>query len=123
MTHRGFSHIGLSTLDLDKTREFYEGVLGLKPVVADTITIEEGGRLRHLFFDVGGDQLVAFLEPQDVPGVPTDYDAGINRRLPWRRSATNSAPRASRSPISSTTNGPSRSTSKIRTACRSNIAA
>jgi catechol 2,3-dioxygenase-like lactoylglutathione lyase family enzyme len=27
MTHRGFSHIGLSTLDLDKTREFYERVL------------------------------------------------------------------------------------------------
>ena len=33
MTHRGFSHIGLSTLDLDKTRAFYEGVLGFKPVV------------------------------------------------------------------------------------------
>ena len=81
MTHRGFSHIGLSTLDLDKTREFYEGVLGFKPVVADTITIEEGGRLRHLFFDVGGGQLVAFLEPQGVPGIPTDYDAGINRGL------------------------------------------
>jgi len=43
MKHRGFSHIGLSTLDLDKTRAFYEGVLGFKPVVADTITIEEGG--------------------------------------------------------------------------------
>ncbi|HEX3521292.1 MAG TPA: VOC family protein [Stellaceae bacterium] len=81
MTHRGFSHIGLSTLDLDKTREFYEGVLGFKPIVADTITIEEGGRLRHLFFDVGGGQLVAFLEPQGVPGIPTDYDAGINRGL------------------------------------------
>ena len=81
MTHRGFSHIGLSTLDLDKTREFYEGVLGFKPVVADTITIEEGGRLRHLFFDVGGDQLIAFLEPQGVPGIPADYDAGINRGL------------------------------------------
>jgi catechol 2,3-dioxygenase-like lactoylglutathione lyase family enzyme len=81
MTHRGFSHIGLSTLDLDKTREFYEAVLGFKPVVADTITIEEGGRLRHLFFDVGGDQLVAFLEPQGVPGIPADYDAGINRGL------------------------------------------
>ena len=35
MTHRGFSHIGLSTLDLDKTREFYEKVLGFKVVVAD----------------------------------------------------------------------------------------
>jgi catechol 2,3-dioxygenase-like lactoylglutathione lyase family enzyme len=34
MTHRGFSHIGLSTLDLDKTREFYESVLGFKPVAS-----------------------------------------------------------------------------------------
>jgi len=74
MTHRGFSHIGLSTLDLDKTRAFYEGVLGFKPVVADTVTIEEGGHLRHMFFDVGGGQLIAFLEP-------AKYDAGINRGL------------------------------------------
>jgi catechol 2,3-dioxygenase-like lactoylglutathione lyase family enzyme len=63
MAHRGFSHIGLSTLDLDKTREFYEGVLGFKPVVADTIKIKEGRHLRHLFFDVGRGQLIAFLEP------------------------------------------------------------
>jgi catechol 2,3-dioxygenase-like lactoylglutathione lyase family enzyme len=35
MRHRGFTHIGLSTLDPDKTREFYEGVLGFKPAVAD----------------------------------------------------------------------------------------
>jgi catechol 2,3-dioxygenase-like lactoylglutathione lyase family enzyme len=27
MKHRGFSHIGLSTHDLDKTCAFYEGVL------------------------------------------------------------------------------------------------
>jgi catechol 2,3-dioxygenase-like lactoylglutathione lyase family enzyme len=81
MSHRGFSHIGLSTLDLDKTRAFYEGVLGFKPVVSDTITIEEGGRLRHLFFDIGRDQLIAFLEPEGVPGIPAHYDAGINHGL------------------------------------------
>jgi catechol 2,3-dioxygenase-like lactoylglutathione lyase family enzyme len=81
MGHRGFSHIGLSTRDLDKTRAFYEGVLGFKPVVADTINVKEGGHLRHIFFDVGHDQLIAFLEPNDVPGVPADYDAGINRGL------------------------------------------
>ena len=81
MSHRGFSHIGLSTLDLDKTRDFYEGVLGFKPVVSDTITIEKGGRLRHLFFDIGRDQLIAFMEPQGVPDIPADYDAGINRGL------------------------------------------
>ena len=74
MTHKGFSHIGLSTLDLDKTRAFYEGVLGFKPVVADTITIEEGGNLRHMFFDVGGGQLIAFLEPNGVPDVPAKYE-------------------------------------------------
>ena len=81
MSHRGFSHIGLSTRDLDKTRAFYEGVLGFKPVVADIINVKEGGHLRHIFFDVGHDQLIAFMEPNDVPGVPADYDAGINRGL------------------------------------------
>src|SRR5271163_920794 len=81
MNHRGISHIGLSTLDLDKTREFYEGVLGFKPVVADTIKVKEGGHLRHLFFDIGRDQLIAFLEPNGVPDVPAKYDAGINRGL------------------------------------------
>jgi catechol 2,3-dioxygenase-like lactoylglutathione lyase family enzyme len=59
----------------------YEGVLGFKPVVADTITIQEGGHLRHMFFDVGGGQLIAFLEPNGVPDVPAKYDAGINRGL------------------------------------------
>jgi hypothetical protein len=28
VTHRGFSHIGLSTLDLDKTRAFYQSAIG-----------------------------------------------------------------------------------------------
>src|SRR5258707_12186539 len=81
MSHKGFSHIGLSTLDLDVTWVFYEGVLGFKPVVADTIKIKEGGHLRHVFFDVGHDQLIAFLEPNGVAGVLADYDAGINRGL------------------------------------------
>ena len=81
MIDRGFSHIGLSTPDLNKTRAFYEGVLGFKPVVADTLRIKEGGRLRHLFFDAGRDQLLAFMEVRGVPGIPEEFDAGINRGL------------------------------------------
>ncbi len=81
MSNKGFSHIGLATPDLDRTRAFYQDVLGFKPVVADTLRIHEGGRLRHLFFDVGRDQLLAFMEARDVPGVPAEYDAGINRGL------------------------------------------
>lgn len=80
-THKGFSHVGLSTLDLDKTRAFYEGVLGFKAVIADTIKIQEGGRIRHVFFDTGRDQLIAFMEPRGIPGVPVEFDAGINRGL------------------------------------------
>ena len=79
MTKKGFSHIGLSTLDLDKTREFYEDILGFKPVRCDTIKIKEGGRIRHIFFDTGRDQLLAFMEAKDIPDVPVEYDAGINR--------------------------------------------
>src|SRR5260221_9814935 len=81
VNHRGFSHIGLSTHDLDKTSAFYEGILGFKPVVADTIKIKEGGRIRHLFFDIGGGQLLAFMESHGVPDVPAEYDVGINRGL------------------------------------------
>jgi hypothetical protein len=36
-------------LALDKTREFYEGVLGVQRAVADTIKIKEGGRPRQNF--------------------------------------------------------------------------
>src|SRR6201997_4105966 len=81
MSHKGFSHIGLSTLDLDRTREFYENVLGFKAVRCDIIKVKEGGRIRHIFFDTGRDQLIAFMEARGVPGVPAEYDAGINRGL------------------------------------------
>ena len=81
MSHKGFSHIGLSTLDLDKTCDFYENVLGFKPVRCDILRIKEGGQIRHVFFHIGRDQLLAFMEAQKVPGIPAEYDAGINRGL------------------------------------------
>jgi catechol 2,3-dioxygenase-like lactoylglutathione lyase family enzyme len=81
MASKGFSHIGLSTLDLDRTRDFYENVLGFKAVRCDVLRVKEGGQIRHIFFDTGRDQLIAFMEARGVPGVPAQYDAGINRGL------------------------------------------
>jgi catechol 2,3-dioxygenase-like lactoylglutathione lyase family enzyme len=81
MTPKGFSHIGLSTLDLDATRDFYENVLKFKAVRCDIIKVTEGGQIRHIFFDTGRDQLLAFMEARGVPGVPARYEAGINRGL------------------------------------------
>ncbi len=81
MSNKGLSHIGLSTLDMDKTRDFYENVLGFKAVRCDIIKIKEGGQVRHVFCDAGQDQLIAFMEPNDVSAIPSDYDAGINNGL------------------------------------------
>ena len=81
MSNKGFSHIGLSTHDLDATRHFYESVLGFKVVRCDTIKIRQGGNIRHMFVDCGRDQLVAFMEPNDIPALPADFDAGINKGL------------------------------------------
>ena len=43
MSNKGFSHIGLSTHDLDATMDFYENILGFKVVRCDTIKIRQGG--------------------------------------------------------------------------------
>ena len=81
MTRRGWSHINLVTPNLDRTREFYTGVLGFEEIRCDTIDFEEGGRIRHAFFDTGQNQLLAFAEPHGLPGVPEEFDAGLNRIL------------------------------------------
>lgn len=81
MSHKGFSHVALTTLDLAKTKRFYEEVLGFKAVVQDQIRVEEGGIIDHVFFDVGRDQLVAFMAPRQVADVPRTYDTGINKGL------------------------------------------
>lgn len=81
MSHKGFSHIGLTTLDLAKTKRFYQEVLGFEAVVYDQIHVEEGGIIDHVFFDVGRDQLLAFLAPRQVADVPGAYDTGINKGL------------------------------------------
>ena len=80
MTHKGWSHVGLSTLDMDKTRAFYENVLGFKAVRCDILTVKEGGHIRHVFFDTGHGQLIAFMEPRGIPGM-REYDPSINRAL------------------------------------------
>jgi len=80
MALKGWSHIGLSTLDMDKTRAFYEGVLGFKAVRCDIIKVKEGGQVRHIFFDTGQKQLLAFMEPSGIPGM-REYDPGINKGL------------------------------------------
>jgi catechol 2,3-dioxygenase-like lactoylglutathione lyase family enzyme len=66
---------------MESTLEFYENVLGFPAVVCELIELEQGGAIRHAFFDAGNGELVAFMESNDVEGVSADFDSGINRGL------------------------------------------
>lgn len=77
----GFSHVGVSTLDMDATIAFYQDVLGFRRVVDEMTHINEGGTLRQCYFDVGGGQYIVFMEPKGVAGIPASYDTGINGAL------------------------------------------
>src|SRR5262245_15572344 len=81
MPLHGVSHIGLSTLDFEATRTFYEDVLGFRLVTIEQIDFEEGGCIRHAFFDCGDGQLLGFMEPRGIKGLPAQYDTGIHPSL------------------------------------------
>ena len=81
MTHKGFSHVGLATTDMEATRRFYEEVLGFRTVRADILKVAEGGEIQHVFLDTGEGQMLSFMAPVVVEGIPGDFDASINRGL------------------------------------------
>jgi len=62
----GFHHVALATRDLEATHRFYTEAMGFelaKVVVAPT---ESGqGWAKHLFYDTGGDGLIAFWDLHD----------------------------------------------------------
>jgi len=80
MQNHGFNHIGLATRDVDRTIAFYRDILGFTVVRYDKIEIEEGGHVRHVFLDCGGNQTISFVGPEGVPGV-ADWKTGINEGL------------------------------------------
>ncbi|WP_305907529.1 VOC family protein [Methylomarinum sp. Ch1-1] len=77
----GFSHVGLSTLDMDATIQFYKNVLGFPLVAEHKTRIKEGGMLRQAYFEVGDQQFIVFMEPKEISGIPAEYDTGINGAL------------------------------------------
>jgi catechol 2,3-dioxygenase-like lactoylglutathione lyase family enzyme len=66
---------------MDATIHFYEKLLGFTRVVESQTRIKSGGTIREVYFDVGEGQFIVFMEPKEVPGIPADYDTGINGAL------------------------------------------
>jgi len=74
-------HVSLATHDMGATRAFYEGTLGFTVVIHETLSIEEGGTVDHIFFDTGEGACLAFMQWRGVDGVSDNFDTGINQGL------------------------------------------
>ena len=81
----GFHHLALATRDLEATHAFYTEAMGfelVKAVVAPTD--HEGGWAKHVFYDTGGNGLMAFwdLHDDEIP----EFDPAISTAQglpPW----------------------------------------
>jgi catechol 2,3-dioxygenase-like lactoylglutathione lyase family enzyme len=83
---RGVHHLALTTEDMKTTTEFYVDVVGMKLVHAMTVPPGVGTgpgnrgnpryeEIRHYFFDMGNDSLLAFFEIPAGEKPATDRDA------------------------------------------------
>lgn len=78
---QGYSHIGMSTHDMDATIAFYTRILGFARVADQVTLIREGGQIRQVYFDLGRDEYLVFMEARDIASIPQDYPTGINSAL------------------------------------------
>jgi catechol 2,3-dioxygenase-like lactoylglutathione lyase family enzyme len=86
MRTRGIHHVGHYTRDFDGTLDFYVGVLGFEVKRADIVSIIEGGRIRHAFLHMGGEEFFAFMAPEEVDGVvmPPEEGPTITHHLAFK---------------------------------------
>lgn len=78
MKRTGVHHLGLATLDLDRTVEFYTKKLGWEVAWADILETSGEGKIKHVFLNTGDGSLVAFMCPEKVPGIPEEWATDIN---------------------------------------------
>lgn len=76
-----FHHIAVATKDLAATHAFYTEAMGFELVKTVVAPTESGkGWARHVFYDTGGGELMAFWELHDETigdGFPTDMNVSL----------------------------------------------
>ena len=65
-----YHHLALATRDMQKTHDFYEGVMGFELVKVEVAPVSTGGWGKHFFYRMDGDdsRFIAFWSLHDVPG-------------------------------------------------------
>ena len=64
----GFHHTAFATRDLQATHAFYTESMGFELAKVVAAPSPEGGWAKHVFYETGKDEFIAFWELHDVPG-------------------------------------------------------
>jgi len=74
-----FHHVALATRDLEATHGFYTGAMGFSLVKVVAAPTPEGGWARHVFYDTGNGEMIAFwdLHVDSLSGFPTDLNKSL----------------------------------------------
>jgi len=72
----GFHHLAIATRDTKANHEFYEKAMGFQLVKVEVNKAGRSGWAKHLFYDTGGNGMIAFWEIHD-PDLPDDWSPAI----------------------------------------------
>jgi catechol 2,3-dioxygenase-like lactoylglutathione lyase family enzyme len=61
----GFHHVAIAARDIQETHRFYSDVMGFELIKAVVAPTPKGGWAKHVFYDTGGDGLIAFWDIHD----------------------------------------------------------
>jgi len=75
----GFHHVALATRDLAATHRFYTEAMGFELVKMVAGPTPEGGWSKHVFYDTGGEGMIAFWDLH-IPG-REDFPTDLNKSL------------------------------------------
>jgi len=71
-----FHHVAVATRDVQGNHRFYTEATGFELVKVVAAKSPEGGWAKHLFYETGGGQLIAFWDLHD-DSLPKDYPTAI----------------------------------------------
>lgn len=71
-----FHHVAIASRDIKATHAFYTGPMGFRLVKVQVGPAGERGFAKHLFYDTGNGELMAFWDLQD-PDLPPDWSPAI----------------------------------------------
>jgi catechol 2,3-dioxygenase-like lactoylglutathione lyase family enzyme len=75
-----FHHVAIATRDVKATHEFYTGPMGFSLQKVNVGRSGESGYAKHLFYDTGNGEMIAFWDFHD-PDLPEDWSPAISTAL------------------------------------------